>query len=83
MFQELIREFETDLASRRAAIVKSRTEVIEDEEANEMLDLPPTDEIKVATIRFAYKNGTVIKELMTRGKLVGMDADYEKVDACD
>lgn len=83
IFQELIKDFENDLKGRRQAIVRSRTEIIDEEEKNEDLDLPPTDEIKVATIRFAYHNGSVIKLLQKRGKLIGMDADYEEVDKCD
>ena len=83
MMKELIKDFETDLIGRRPAITRSRSEVaIADEEAADN-DLPSTSEIKVATVRFAYKNRSVIQLLQKRGKLIGSAAEFEEIAKCD
>lgn len=83
MMRELTKDFETDLVSRRQAITRSRSEAaIADEEAADN-GLPSTTEIKVASVRFAYKNRSVIQLLQKRGKLIGTAADFEEVEKCD
>ena len=81
--KKLIKELEADLSNRKQAISKSKTEVFREDEENEEAGLPSTSEIKVAQIRFAYKNGSIINLLKKRGKLIGSDADFEKIEECD
>jgi DNA-binding transcriptional regulator of glucitol operon len=50
----------------------------------EGLDLDGEDkdkfEIKVAAIRFAYKNGAIINKLKERGAKIGADAKFEEIE---